>query len=371
MTRSPSYDFRMNKIEARGRLVWFLASAVAAAIGRHGYFIVCAWTLVKSGLGSSAVATFLLVVSLSEILASPIVGKLVDHFDRHMLNIISDVMRALAIFATAVFVYYDSIFMAVGVSAVVLSALDRLSLTASQALVPTLSRGQTLAMANSWFFGMTQCGNFAAAFIAAFLLENLPPAFAIAALVPWFVLSSSSLILMGCRGRKDGPADPRLRDDTGTIGRRFARFCLVYTLLYGAALLTSVLGAGYVFEEHAGDATDFALLEAAWSTGSIVGAFVLPAAQRWVGTRVLELMALAGSAAAMALLKFVGMPWSFVLFFSLALFHQLGSANLEVMVQFAVPTRALGRTKGVIHSIGVGAGLLTFSFAAGVGGALV
>ncbi|MEI9406454.1 hypothetical protein [Mesorhizobium argentiipisi] len=59
------------------------------------------------------------------------------------------------------------------------------------------------------------------------------------------------------------------------MGRHLLRLFAAYALLYGGAVLVTVIGSSFVFEEQQGTAADFGYLEAAWSAGSVIGAAVL------------------------------------------------------------------------------------------------
>ena len=86
-----------------GAFAGFVAITVSAAVGRNGYYIACAWILVQAGNGSAGVATLLAIVSLVEVVASPLAGVAADRFDRRRLNISADLARFAVLLATASF----------------------------------------------------------------------------------------------------------------------------------------------------------------------------------------------------------------------------------------------------------------------------
>lgn len=122
-----------------------LASTLSAAVGRNGYYIASAWILVEEGHGSAAVAVFLVIVSATELVASPVAGIAADCFDRRRLNIVSDLARFAAALGTAAALLYLDVFLTICVSAILFSLCDRVALTASQSMIPGVAAHRSLA----------------------------------------------------------------------------------------------------------------------------------------------------------------------------------------------------------------------------------
>nr|WP_214476777.1 MFS transporter [Mesorhizobium sp. dw_380] len=347
--------------------VWlgFLASTLLAAAGRNGYYIASAWTLVAAGYGSAGVATLLAAVSVVEFVASPLAGAAADRFDRRRLNIAADLGRFAILLATACTLLCLDAFLTLCLSAVLFSFCDRVALTASQAMIPLATRGADLATSNSTVFFTMQLGSLGAALLAGSLLGGRSPALTFAALALFFLFSAASLSWMRLALLPQG-----VRTAKGlapNIDKHLLRLFAAYALLYGGAVLVTVVGSSFVFEEQTGTAADFSHLEAAWSAGSVIGAAVLVRLTRAISGHILQLMLLASTALALMSLIALHAPWTLIVFATLGFVYNLGRVSIEVTLQSRVPDNVLGRAKGVMHSLAVALGLIIFSIAGVMG----
>ncbi|MGX8009036.1 MFS transporter [Mesorhizobium sp. ORM8.1] len=344
---------------------WFLATTFAAAVGRNGYYIACSWALVEAGYGSAGVATVLAIVSVVELIASPPAGVLADRFDRRRLGIAADVGRFAVMLTTAFSLLHLEVLPTLCLSAVLFSLCDRVALTAAQAMIPLAARGGDLAKANSSIFFVMQLGSLGAALLAGSLLNGGSPAPAFAAIALFFLMSAGSLSWM----RLDPilPGGNRPNTSAPTIDRRLLRLFAAYALLYGGAVLVTVMGSSFIFEKQEGTAADFAHLEAAWSAGSLVGAGFFVRLTRAVSAPILHLMLLGSTALALMSLITLRAPWTLIVFATLGCLYNLGRVSIEVTLQSRVGDNVLGRAKGVMHSLAVALGLLIFGTATVLG----
>jgi hypothetical protein len=337
---------------ARSRVfVGFVASTLSAAVGRNGYYIASAWILVEAGKGSAGVATLLAVVSLVEFVTSPLAGVAADRFDRRRLNILADLGRFAVVLATACTLPYLDVFVTLVVSAGLFSFCDRVALTSSQAMIPLAMRGTDLATSNSTvFFAM---------------LSGRSPALAFAVLALFFLVSAGSLASM----RLASALQDLSRAKTPAPGNdgHLLRLFAAYALLYGSAVLVTVMGSSFVFAEQKGTAADFGHLEAAWSAGSLIGAAVLVRLTRAISAHILHLMLLGSTALALMSLVPLRAPWTLIAFATLGFLYNLGRVSVEVTLQSRVSDTVLGRAKGVMHSVAVALGLVIFGIATVVG----
>ncbi|BCG96820.1 hypothetical protein MesoLj131a_56840 [Mesorhizobium sp. 131-2-1] len=343
----------------------FLASTLAAAIARNGYYIACAWTLVQAGYGSAGVATLLAIVSAVELIASPLAGAAADRSDRRRLSVVADIGRFAVMLATAFSLFYLEAFPTLCVSAVLFSICDRVALTASQAMIPLVTRGADLATSNSAVFFVMQLGSLGAALFAGPLLTGHSPAPRFIVLSLFFLVSAGLLFSM-----RLGPVPRGVGRTNGlapNIDLRLVRLFAAYALLYGGAVLVTVMGSSFVFEEQKGTATDFGHLEAAWSAGSLVGAALLVRLAQAVSAPMLHLMLLGSTALALTSLTALLAPWTLIVFATLGCLYNLGRVSIEVTLQSRVPNTVLGRAKGVMHSVAVALGFLIFSIATVLG----
>lgn len=346
-------------------LPWFLASTLSASIGRNGYYIACAWVLVKAGSGSAGVATLLSIVSVVELVASPLAGSMADRFDRRRLNIVADVGRFAAVIATALSLLHLEILPTLCMSAVAFSICVRVALTAAQATIPLATGGANRATSNSSVFFVMQLGSLGAALLAGPLLSQLSPAPAFATPALFFLVSAGSLSAMRLDPIPQDAARPKSL--ALTIDPRLRRLFAAYALLYGGAVLVTVLGSSFILEEQNGTAADFGRLEAAWSAGSLIGALLVVSLTRAVGAPILHLMLLGSTALALMSLIALRAPWTLVVFVALGCLYNLGRVSIEVTLQSRVVDSVLGRAKGAMHSLAVALGLLIFSTATVLG----
>ncbi|KAA3450607.1 hypothetical protein C7I87_11095 [Mesorhizobium sp. SARCC-RB16n] len=342
-----------------------MTSTLSAAVGRNGYYIASAWTVVAAGYGSAGVAILLATVSVVEFVASPLAGLAADRFDRRRLNIAADLGRFAILLATACTLLYRDAFLTLCLSAALFSICDRVALTASQAMIPLVTGGAELAASNSIISFIMQFGSLGAALLAGSLLGGHSPALTFMVLALLFLLSAGSLSWM-----RPGRLPQGVRTAKGlapNMDRHLLGLFAANALLYGGAVLVTVMGSSFVFEEQHGTAADFGHLEAAWSAGSVLGAAVLVRLTRAASGPILHLMLLASTALALMSLITVRAPWTLIVFAELGFSYNLGRVSIEVTLQSRMPDNVLGRAKGVMHSLAVALGLVIFSIAGVMG----
>jgi MFS family permease len=343
----------------------FLASTLSASVARNGYYIASAWILVERGYGTAGVATFLAIASIVEFIASPLAGVAADRFDRRRLNAAADLSRFVIMLATACALVYMDVFLIVCLSAALFSFCDRVALTSSQSMIPVIADGRDLVASNSAVFFVMQFGNLGAALLAGPLLHDRSPALPFTVLAAFFLFSAGCLALMRL--------EPISRDVriakifAAKIDPSLRRLIVVYALLYTSAVLVSVMGSSFVFQEQKGTAVDFGYLEAAWSAGSLIGTVALFRIERAMGTHARHLMVLGLTALVLMALAYLHTPWTMILFAALGFLYNLGRVSVEVTLQSRVSVYLLGRAKGIMHSVAVVLGLLVFGVAAAVG----
>ncbi|MER9912126.1 MFS transporter [Mesorhizobium sp. M0050] len=343
----------------------FLASTLSAAVARNGYYIASACILVERGYGTAGVATFLAIASTVELIASPLAGVAADRFDRRCLNVAADLSRFVVMLATACALLYMDVFLIICLSAALFSFCDRVALTSSQSMIPVIAGGRDLVASNSAVFFVMQVGNLGAALLAGPLLHERSPALPFTVLAAFFLFSAGCLALM--RLEPVSRDVPIAKISAAQIDLSLRRLIVVYALLYTSAVLVSVMGSSFVFQEQKGTAVDFGYLEAAWSAGSLIGAVILIRVEKAMSTHALHLMLLGLTALVLMALASLRTPWTVILFAALGFLYNLGRVSVEVTLQSHVSVYLLGRAKGIMHSVAVALGLLVFGIAAAVG----
>lgn len=318
-----------------------------------------------SGHGSPAVAAFFAIVSIAELIASPIAGWMSDRYDRRVLYVTADTVRFAGASAFAVMLIKNDSHWAIWLSAILFATADRIALTTSQCMIPSVGIRFSLATANSIVFFLMQSGSLCAASLTGFLLHASPPTNTFAAMGVAFALSTFCMLFV----RQEQAPQHSLAEPTRSrlhVDVRLVFLGAVYAFLYTGGMLVSVVGPSFVFEELRGNAIDFGRLESAWSAGSILGVLLLIPLIRTAKICVLQRVILALTALFFALLKVLDLPFIFVAFAILGVLYNLGRVGVEVMLQSTVPAPALGRAKGVVHCVGVLLGLILFGIIAAV-----
>lgn len=254
---------------------------------------------------------------------------------------------------------------AICLSTILFATCDRIALTASQSMIPSVGARYSLATANSVVFFFMQLGSLAAAALTGVLLHVSTPTSALTAIASTFAISVCCMCLV--RRERLSPQDTC--DTTGSallVDARLLRLGAIYALLYTGGISISVIGPSFVYEELAGHALDFGQLESAWSAGSILGAILFIPLVRAFDIPILQMIILALTALSFATLRMLDLPWVLLAFAMLGALYNLGRVVVEVTLQSSVPRANLGRAKGALHCTGVFLGLILFAIGAAV-----
>jgi len=321
---------------------------------------------VAQGHGATAVAAFFAIISVTELVTSPLAGCMSDRFDRRRLCIIADVARVGGALTLGLLLLVVDPRWAIWLSAMVFATCDRIALTSSQSMIPVIGASFTLPTANSIVFFLMQSGSLAAAVLTGVLLHLSTPTYTFAALAVAFLLSVCFMLAVRHNSSSQHGAAIEQRS-TLVVDAQLLQLGAIYALLYTGGVLVSVIGPSFVFDELAGNAIDFGYLESAWSAGSILGALLLIPLSRAAAISRLQLVILVLSALSFAVLKVLDLPWTLLVFAILGALYNLGRVAIEVTLQSVVSSTALGRAKGALHSVGVALGVILFGVVAAVG----
>ncbi|MFK4259478.1 MFS transporter [Agrobacterium tumefaciens] len=342
---------------------WFLLATFVSAVGRNSYNIACSWLLAASGGGVAVVATFFIISSVTEMVASPVCGWICDRYDRRRLAIIADCFRASAAVALGLLVSLENFHWYVLVSTLVFATCDRLSLTAMQSMIPHVAKRHSLPVANSATFFFMQVGSLVAAASMGLILFVSTPAVSFWGMALCFAGSVLAMMFMAWE-RKAGTAISDQSSSVLCISAPLLRLGLIYSTLYLGGLLISAVGPTFVFEELQGNALDFGHLESAWSAGSILGAVLLIPFARVAKPITLQFIVLLITAVAFASIKLSSFPWALLAVCVIGASYNLGRVAIEVALQSIVPHAALGRAKGLLHCSAMGFGVASLGLIA-------
>lgn len=331
---------------------WFLVSTFASSMGRNGFNMASAWTLVVAGEGSASVAIYFAIVSVTELIGSPVAGWMCDRFSRRLVFVAAETLRFVVGIGLALSLTISDVRWTIWINAIVFAACDRAALTASQSMIPCVGARYTTVTANSAAVFVMQLGSLAAALAMGLLLDGSTSAAGFASTAIAFAVAALGMSFV--RGPNHVPSISI--DQAVATGPSYSALALsvwAYALLYAGGILVSIVGPAFVFEELTGSAIDFGRFESAWSLGSILGAVIFANTARFATAPHLILIAIALSACSFAAMAMTGLPWALLVVGVLGILYNVGRVAIEVTLQTNVPSGALGRTKGLVHSSAV------------------
>lgn len=339
----------------------YLMSGFLGAVGRNGYLLAAAWILAQGDKSANAVALFLLIASVTELVASPLAGVAADRIDRRRVHQVAEVVRFVTILTTGLALDGAPADAVLYASAVFFSVCDRVSLTAYQALLPASSSPAPIMTASSLAFFIVQLGNLAAALLCGLLLGvcNTPITFVLLAVFPLVaaVIGNAAVTRSVVTERTAFATASRLfpRLD-GTLLRLVAD----YALLYGSGVLVSVMGAAFILHDLKGSAVDFGVMEACWSVGSILGALLPMIAFPVIRQDVAHLVMLQTIAISCLCLWFAGSPVHLLIFMLIGGCFNAGRVGIEAWLHRHLCPAEQGRAKGLLHSAAMMLAILIF-----------
>ncbi len=355
----------------------YLLSAFNAATGRNAYYVGAIWMLTASDNNAGSIALFLALGSIAEFLASAPAGYLVDRFDRRSLCMASDGIRIAILLTTSAAIGVHSPDYALHGSVIFYATADRLYLTASSAIVPSITRSERLVAFNSLAYVAMQAGNMLAAIVTGWLLSSMPLATSFLFAAGAFAISMVSMFPISNRFRAPSVDHPRpvqasleTTDGKGT-GRVPLRLVVSYALTYGMGTLISALISNFVLQELQGTPLEFGMLEFYWAAGAIVSMLILTL-RRFSKTngRVIPIIVLLSGAAMAVFYPTRDLGIACGLMAILGAGYNLSRVLIDVEIQRLISGAKLGRAKGWVHAACMGFSLFVYAGLAGAGDAL-
>ncbi|RUM20068.1 MFS transporter [Rhizobium vallis] len=356
---------------------FFLISAFFAAAGRNAYYIGAIWMLAASGSNAGSIALFLALGSVSEFLASAPAGYLADRFDRQSLCMVSDWIRiAILLMTSAALVLQEPDYVLYG-SVIFFAVADRLYLTASSAMVPSIARSESLMAFNSLAYVAMQSGNMLAAIATGWLLSAKPGTACFLFAAGTFAISMLSMFRTAIRYRIL-PFDHcrtaqalREASEGEETSRVPPRLVLNYVLIYVMGMLISALISKFVLEELQGTSLEFGILEFCWAAGAIISMLILTL-RRFsnVDARITPIIVLLSGLVMAAFYPTRNLDIAIALMALLGAGYNLSRVLIDVEIQRLVSSTKLGRAKGWVHVACMGFSLLVYAGLAVAGDAL-
>ncbi len=355
----------------------FLLSAFFAATGRNAYYVGAIWMLAASGNNAGSIALFLALGSISEFLASAPAGHLVDRFDRRGLCLVSDALRILILLMTSAALVLHGADYALFGSVIFYAMADRLYLTASSAIVPSITRSESLVAFNSLAYVAMQAGNMLAAIAAGWLLSAASGMLCFLFAAGPFAISMLSMSRAAIRYRTVPvehcrPAQAALEVSEAEGKSRVPLLLLVsYVLIYAMGMLISALVSKFVLQELQGTALEFGMLEFYWAAGAIISMLILTLRRfSKVDGRVIPIIVLLSGAVMAVFYSTRNLDIAFALMAILGAGYNLSRVLIDVEIQRLVSTEKLGRAKGWMHAACMGFSLTVYAGLAASGDAL-
>lgn len=324
--------------------------------------------LAASGNNAGSIALFLALGSTSEFLASAPAGYLVDRVDRQRLCMVGDCVRiAILLMTSAALVLQEPDAVLYG-SVIFFAVADRLYLTASSAMVPSIARSESLVAFNSLAYVAMQSGNMLAAVATGWLLSAKPGTACFLFAAGPFAISVLSMFGTALRYRilpvdRCRPAQvPRKTSEGEETSRVPSCLVLNYVLIYVMGMLISALISKFVLEDLQGTSLEFGMLEFYWAAGAIISMLILTFRRfSKVDGRVIPIIVLLAGVAMTAFYPTRNLDIASALMALLGAGYNLSRVLIDVEIQRLVSSTKLGRAKGWVHVACMGFSLLVYA----------
>jgi MFS family permease len=258
------------------------AAAACALLGGTAMF-TASFTLVlglqTAGHGGIAVAALIFCATLPLVVLAPITGRMADRFDSRALMAGSGLVQATAIFAM---IHTDDVAALLALAAVNASGTALLSPTIS-ALIPAIASDADLPHAVALVQTGALVGMTLGPAIAGFVVASRGPSTALAIAAALALLRVA--LCLDIRTRRGGVR--RTRDASGTAPKpawRLRSDRLLLTMVVALAAVLTCLGAVNVLEVflvrevYGASESTYGLVNATWTAGMALGAWVAAAA---------------------------------------------------------------------------------------------
>lgn len=350
------------------RLLWL--GQATSQFGDRIHQLAMAWWVLQETGSAAMMGVLLALVSIPQVLFSPLAGPLVDRSERRKLMLLCDVLRAILVTVMAVLALRHALSIPLLFAmAFMLAVLGAVFMPASLSILPEVAEPDELMRANSLQQMTTQASGILGPALGGVLVAAFGAHLGFLGNAVTFLVSTLSLAMMS-----PSPIAPRAGGETyleslkggittlktrPAIATLLVAFAVCNIFLAPLSVLLPIF-ASQVF--HRG-AWGLGILEGALGLGMMVAAFTLAGASR-VAAKV-PFIGLSMGLQGFAMLA-MGMFPSFYGFlpglFLLGL--ALGALNIVAITTFqsAIPPEQLGRFMGLLSSVVIG--IMPLSFAA-------
>ncbi len=339
----------------RLQLAW-----AGSVLGSYAYVVAIAVVAFRSG-GAGAVGVLILVRLVAAAVASPLLSVLADRYQRRLVMVVTDLVRAALMLGVGVLVEVHAPAISIYVLAVLISIVGTAFRPAQGALVPSLAATpEQLTTSNALAGTIEGAGLFLGPGIGGLVLAVSGPAAVFAVCVVAFLWSALLVWRIDEPARTaevpdaDGEAHTGLTAGLRTIAS--APALVAVTLTYAAQC--AVAGALGVFTVVlAIDALDLGnagvgYLDSAFGVGGVLGGVI---ATGFSGTRRLAAvfaLGVAGWGAGIALVGATSSVWiALVLLAGVGVSNTIVDVTAVTLLQRSAPDAVLGRVLGVLESV--------------------
>lgn len=366
----------------RFRFARLWAAAVASNLGDG--LVLAAFPLLAATVTEDplAISTITVVSGLPWLFLAPISGAIVDRFDRRLLMVTFDIVRAMVLVIYAVmFAGGVATLWTLYLVVLIIAAGETFVDTASQTMLPAIVSRERLDIANGRLFSsMTVANRFVGPPLGGFL-------FGVAAVIPIVADSATfamaAILILGLRGRfrPDPGPDKGMRGIGRSIGEGLVwlwRNKPIRTFAVGAALLNIGIMAGEAIlvlfaDENLGlTGVGFGALFVATAIGYTGGSALAPKLTRRFTRLGILTVSVATVSASLVVIGSVQHPAAAAAsLFVIGLASGLWDVIAVSYRQAAVPDRLLGRIMAAYRVIAYGSipiGALVGGFTARTGG---
>ncbi|REK84543.1 MFS transporter [Streptomyces inhibens] len=343
---------------------WLLTGATAiSTAGNTFLYLAVPWALVDS-TGSSLLAVLSLAAQTAPYLAAPLLGALIDRYDRRFLMAVGETTQGVCVALIPLLLAFritGMVFVALCVMGLAKVISD---VAVGYGLIPSLVPRGRLDQASSWFNSAQMTARFAGPALAGLTIASVGPLWALEVDAATFLITTLTAFLIPQVG-KDGQGDRGMTSMKASLREGIAYFRSrsdLKRLTFAVALYN--LGAGALeptlltvgVDQWNWSSTALGVAVSCGAVAAALGAWLSPMVLPGNERRHSRISIWLGAAAFGALGLLIGTPIVVVVGFCVLCFGE-GGVNATTMAyrQHEIPNELSGRVNAVIRTFIMGA----------------
>lgn len=337
----------------------YLIACFLSTFGTGLSYITANWLILRVQNDVMAVLVMMICFWLPSALLGPYCGVLVDRYPRQLLLIISNLIRFGALLVVAWVIFHFNLSVRVlDLLMLFMGALFALMLPSQVAFVRELVPPKDLLYANTSVDIIFEIGNVVGMSSAGFLLSVASGSLAFFINAVLFLMAAIAMCFIPTKAIREKPKERRSASSDFVLGLKYlsqdktlSHIYTIQLLILAAVMITPVLIAPFAKNILHANAVEFGLIEAALSTGMIIGGFSVPAFVKNFGFQKTLLWLISG-----LVIFFVLFSFNESIVYSIILYALIGFvlASWPIIVTRAQDRTALefqGRVQSVFSSI--------------------